>query len=126
MHALAYLVGLGLGVGIPLLMYNWLRAPLEGIVKALVDMSDATEFYLRSFVLVMVFAGLGRVLGPLTIAGQDPKNPAPPRFMQYVWAVAERAQTVLWDISIYVLFFVAVVTILSAALRSREWTTKHS
>lgn len=126
MRALAYLIALGLGVGIPFLIYSWLRAPLEGIVKALVDMSEATDFYLRSFVLVLVFGGLGRVLGPLTIGGQDPKNPAPPRFMQYVWAVADRTQNVLWDVAIFVLFFVAVVTILSAALRSREWNTKHS
>ncbi len=142
LHALAYLISLALGVGIPLLIYRWLRAPLERTFNSLV--SEATEFYLRSFVLILLFSGLGATVGRIAIqspsppaasatpaaqasaAATIPPPPRPPAAMEYVWAVGSRVEAVLKALSPDLLWFLAFVTVLAALLRMGPWKAKPS
>ena len=78
-------------------------------------MPSATEFYLRSLVIVVVFVAASASLGS---ARSDLKVDS--RFMEYVWSVAGDLQNVLQGILGVLLGYVALITILVAALRRRQ------
>ena len=150
LQVLAHLVLLSFGVGIPLLVYYWLRIPLESTVNRLVEMPEATDFYLRSFLIALIFGGLSEALGTLTVESPTPPPPpppppppgaivaapphipvpphipAPPHIMSYIGAGTFRIEQVVHAVSVDLLFFVAVITILAAALLRRQWQTKAS
>jgi multisubunit Na+/H+ antiporter MnhB subunit len=120
-------IAFALCVGIPVLIYVWIRPYLEGTINDLLGMPEAARFYARSLALVIVLTALCPVAGPLIFfKGASPKKALQPHFMQYVWAIAGRLSVIFFDVSVYLLFFAVAVTILAAALGSRDWNTKAS
>ena len=122
----AHVIAFALGVGIPVLIYAWLRNSLEGTINDLLGLPDAAQFYVRSFAIVVVLTGIYDVAEPLYVRGADPKESLPSHFMQYVWAVAGRVSVIFAYLSVNLLIFAAAVTILAAVLGSRAWNTKPS
>jgi hypothetical protein len=128
-NAIAFISCLALGLGSAALVYALLRGSVREVVNNLVKIPEATEFYLRSLALVLVLAALSCVIVKIHVFHSPPAKgvPAPPpHFMEYVWVVADHLHDAWWILSIYLLFYVAVITILAAVLRSREWNTKGS
>ncbi len=91
-----------------------LRAGLRALLDEAVGLPPATEFYLRSLVIVLFLVIFGGVLG----THSDLKEGA--RFMEYVWATGGRLQEIFQDLFIVLLVYVGLITVLLAALRRRQ------
>ncbi|HXY78630.1 MAG TPA: hypothetical protein VEH47_07430 [Candidatus Acidoferrales bacterium] len=114
-QGIVFLVLLVLVVLLLVLVDRLLRPTLRGLLEEVAGFPVATEFYLRSFLLVIVLVGLAAVLG----AGHtDLKDGA--HFMEYVWSVAAGLQDVLQNLMIVLLVYVGLITVLMAALRRRS------
>jgi len=92
-----------------------LRPSLRQLLEEVTGLPAATEFYLRSLLIVLVFMAASAPLGSVH---NDLK--AGSRFMEYVWSVADDLQNVLEGIFGVLLGYVALITILMAALRRRQ------
>jgi hypothetical protein len=145
LHVLAHLVLLAFGVGIPLLVYYWLRSPLESTINRLTEMSEATDFYLRAFLITLLFEGLAVTFAPLGIPSRPiappppgpnvaaplhlavpPHLPPPPRIIDYLGPVAHGVGNIVNALSHDILFFVGVITFLATILMLKQWQTKGS
>ena len=92
-----------------------LRPSLRQLLEEITGLPAATEFYLRSFVIVVAFVAVSACLG----SGHSDLK-ADSRFMEYVWSVASDLQNVLQGIFGVLLGYVALITILVAALGRRQ------
>ena len=114
-HSIAFLASLVAVVLLLLAIDRLLRPGLRGLLEDVTGLPAATEFYLRAFVLVIVFVALAAVIG----AGHaDLKDGA--HFMEYVWSVASGLQDVFQNLMIVLLVYVGLITVLMAALRRRQ------
>lgn len=102
-----------IGLGIALLVYGLLRNSLEGLLHEVVNVPAGTIFYLRSFLLVLLFVALVKVL-------TNPQVKPDSRFMECVWAVASNLSDVLDNLVIVLMVYLGLVTILVAVLRRKN------
>jgi hypothetical protein len=97
------------------LVYRLIRPSLRQLLEDITVLPAATEFYLRSFaIIVFLVAGsnaLGSAHGDLS---------ATSRFMEYVWSIADTVESAMEGIFGVLLGYVAMITILVAALRRRQ------
>jgi hypothetical protein len=114
-HNIAFLVSLIVVVLLLALVDRLLRPGLRGLLEDVTSLAAATEFYLRAFVLVIVFVGLAAVLGA---AHADLKEGA--HFMEYVWSIASGLQDVFQNLMIVLLVYLGLITVLMAALRRKH------
>jgi len=112
-NAVAFFFDLVIGAGIALLIYALLRHSLQELLTNLLRMPEATSFYLRSFVLILLSVALAKV-----VTGIHMKPEA--HFMEYVWAVASDIGGVFDNLSVFLLAYLALVTVLVAVLRPRD------
>ena len=112
-NAVAFLFDLVIGAGIALLIYALLRHPLRELLTNLLRMPEATSFYLRALLLILLSVALAKV-----VTGIHMKPEA--HFMEYVWAVASDIGGVFDNLSSFLLAYLALVTILVAVLRPRN------
>jgi hypothetical protein len=114
-HGIALLVSLVVVSIVVAFVDRLLRPSLRDLLEEITGLPAATDFYLRVFVIVVVFVALAAVLG----AGHaDLKDGA--RFMEYVWSVTSGLQDVFQNLLIVLLVYVALVTVLMAALRRKH------
>jgi len=114
-HSIVFLVSLVIVVLLLVLVDRLLRPSLRGLLEEVTGFPAATEFYLRAFVLVIVFVALAALVG----AGHtDLKDGA--HFMEYVWSVAGGLQDVFQNLLIVLLVYVGLITVLMAALRRKH------
>jgi len=92
-----------------------IRPSLRKLLDEITALPAATEFYLRSFVIVILFVAVAAAVGS-THSDLKPES----HFMEYVWSVAGDLQSVLQGIFGVLLGYVAMITILVAALRRRQ------
>lgn len=113
-HGIAFLAALVVATLIVLLIDRLLRPGLRGLLEETVALPAATEFYLRAFAIVVVCVALSNILDTYS----DLKDGA--RFMEYVWAVADRLKHVFEGLLAILLVYVGLITVLLAALRRRQ------
>jgi len=92
-----------------------LRPSLRKLVDEVTALPAATEFYLRSFTIVVFSFAVATIIGS---SHGDVKEGA--RFMEYVWSVSSDLKDVLQGVFGVLLGYVAMITILVAALRRRQ------
>jgi hypothetical protein len=92
-----------------------IRPSLRNLLEEITALPAATEFYLRSFEIVVLFVGLAVAVG-----ANHSELKAESRFMEYVWTVGADLQSILQGIFGVLLGYVALITILIAALRRRQ------
>ncbi|MGA2856674.1 MAG: hypothetical protein ABSE40_07385 [Candidatus Sulfotelmatobacter sp.] len=114
-HSIVFLVSLVIVVLLLALIDRLLRPRLRGLLEEVTGLPAATEFYLRSFVLVIVLAALAA----LVAAGHSDLKDNP-HFMEYVWSVAAGLQDVFQDLLIVLLVYMGLITVLMAALRRKH------
>lgn len=114
-RGIAFIASFVLVLAIVFLVDRLLRPSLRHLLEEVTGLPAATEFYLRSFVIVVLFVAASASLGAVH---SDLK--ADSRFMEYVWSVADDLHTVLQGIFGVLLGYVALITILVAALRRRQ------
>ena len=102
-----------LSILIAALLERFLRPGLRRLLEQVVDLPSATESYLRAFSIVVFFVVFSVVAG----THSDLKGGA--HFMEYVWGVASRLQEAFQNLFIVLLVYVALITVLTAALRRK-------
>ncbi len=113
-QTVVYFTLLVLAMLIALMLNRVLRPPLRSLLEEVVALPSGTEFYARAFALVVFFAAIAAVIA----ARPDVKAGA--HFMEYVWAIGGGLQEVFQSLFIVVLVFVALVAVLTAALRRKH------
>ncbi|HVN19663.1 MAG TPA: hypothetical protein VMU05_12840 [Dongiaceae bacterium] len=114
-RGIAFLASFLLVLVIVFLTDRFLRPGLRHLLEEVTALPAATEFYLRAFVTVIFFIGAAAALGS-THSDLKPES----HFMEYVWSVADDMKDVLQGIFGVLLGYVAMITILLAALRRRQ------
>ncbi|HYM75215.1 MAG TPA: hypothetical protein VE377_04485 [Candidatus Dormibacteraeota bacterium] len=114
-RGIAFVCSLVVVVVVAVLVDRLLRPSLRQLLEEVTGLPAATEFYLRSFAIVVFFVAAAACLGS---THSDLKSDS--RFMEYVWSVAGDLQSVLQGIFGVLLGYVALITILIAALRRRQ------
>ncbi|MBZ5659525.1 MAG: hypothetical protein LAO08_03895 [Acidobacteriia bacterium] len=112
-NAIALVFDLVLAVGIAFLIYGLLQKSLRELLNHVVQLPEATTFYLRAFILILACVAFGRV-----ITGIHMKPDA--RFMEYVWAVASDISAVFQDLFIALLVYVGLITVVVVVLRPKN------
>lgn len=113
-RGIAFVASFLVALVVVFLVDRLLRPSLRQVLEEITALPAATEFYLRSLAIVVVFVALSACLGSVH---SDLK--ADSRFMEYVWSVGGDLQNVLQGVFGVLLGYVALITILVAALRRR-------
>jgi hypothetical protein len=112
-NAVAFLFDFVIGAGLALFIYALLRRSLRELLTNSLRIPEATNFYLRSLVLVLLSGALAKV-----VTGIHMKPEA--HFMEYVWAIASDIGGVFDNLSLILLAYLTLVTVLVAVLRPRN------
>jgi hypothetical protein len=112
-HIVAVAIKCILGVGIALLVYGLLRESLSTLLSQLVVLPEATTFYLRAFVILLLFAGIG---GGITDINVKPDA----RLMEYFLEVSTESSGVFQQILLTLLAYVGLVTLMVVVLRPKN------
>jgi len=116
MHAhngAAFVVTFVIGIGVALVLYALLRNSLRELLNSVVRMPEGTAFYLRSLVLIFLFAAVSKVLVQFDLKPEA-------HFMEYVWAAAARVSDLFENLAIYLLIYLGLVTVLVAVLKPKN------
>ncbi len=113
-NLLGYGIQLVLAVGVMLGMYALIRTSLRDLLDQVLKLPAATVFYLRSLLLILVFAALSKAV-------EDKfEHAADAAFMVYVWDVAGTLGDVLELSLAWFLVYLVQITILTAVLRRKN------
>ncbi len=114
-RGIAFIASFLVMLAVVFLVDRLLRPSLRQLLEEVTGLRAATEFYLRSFSIAVFFIATSAALNSVH---SDLKPGS--RFMEYVWSVAGDLESVLQGIFGVLLGFVALITILMAALRRRQ------
>lgn len=114
-HGIAFLASLVVVILLIPFVYRLLRANLRSLLQDTTGLPAATEFYLRSFAIVIVLATIGAVLGT---SHNDLKDGA--HFMEYVWSVASGFEDAFQQLMIVLFVYIGLITVLMASLRRKQ------
>ena len=114
-RGIAFVVSFLIVIIIVFLVNRFLRPSLRQLLEEITGLPAATEFYLRSFLIVVFLVAAAASIGS-THSELKPDS----HFMEYVWSVADDLKSVLQGIFGVVLGYVAMITILVASLRRRQ------
>jgi hypothetical protein len=116
MHAhnyAAFVVTFVIGIGIALILYALLRNSLRELLNNVVRIPEGTTFYLRALVLVFVFEAASKVLAQFDLKPEA-------HFMEYVWAAAGHLSNAFADLSIDLLIYLGLITVLVVVLKPKN------
>ncbi len=85
------------------------RRPLSRLLNANSRLQPAAPFYHRTFILVIS-------LGALAAITPEAKDAKAMTFMEWIWWIANNIEPVLWSLSLFLMGFVVLLTILFASL----------
>lgn len=114
-RGVAFIVSFVIVLTLVVLVDRLLRPSLRRLLEEVTGLPAATDFYLRSFVIVVFFVAAAASIGS-THSELKPDS----HFMEYVWSVAGDLKDVLDGIFGVLLGYVAMITILVASLRRRQ------
>ncbi len=116
MHAhnyTAFFVTFVIGIGIALVLYALLRNSLRELLKSVVGIPEGTAFYMRALVLILLFEAASKVMAQFNL------NPGA-HFMEYVWAAAGHLSEVFENLSINLLIYLGLITVLVVVLKPKN------
>jgi predicted PurR-regulated permease PerM len=114
-RSIAFCVSFVVVVAVALLVYRLIRPSLRQLLEEITILPSATEFYLRSFAIIVFFVAVSSALGS---THSDLNSTS--RFMEYVWSIADTLKSSMEGIFAVLLGYVAMITILVASLRRRQ------
>jgi ABC-type Fe3+-siderophore transport system permease subunit len=103
-----------ISIAISLIVYVLARESLRGLLDEVVKLPSGTTFYVRLFLIGIVFIALSSALDTEFALKEDAA------FMEYAWKVADGLSTVFGYTCLYILGYLTLVTILVAVLRHRH------
>lgn len=111
----AFCISFVVVIAVAFMVDRLIRPSLRKLLDEITALPAATEFYLRSFAIVIFFMAIATVVG----SAHGDVNPGS-HFMEYVWSISSDLKDVLQGIFGILLGYVAMITILVAALRRRQ------
>ena len=114
-RTIAFCISFVIVIALAFLVDRLIRPSLRKLLEELTALPPATDFYLRSFAIVIFFMALSTAIG----STHSELNPGA-HFMEYVWSIAGDLKDVLQGIFGVLLGYVAMITILVATLRRRQ------
>jgi len=99
-------------VTIALLIFKLFRKSLKSLLDEVVSISSGTIFYVRVFLISLVFIALSSAL---KIQFQEDA-----KFMEYVWEIADGLSSVFSGLSIFLVVYLTLITILISVLRHKS------
>lgn len=102
-----------IGVGIALVVYALLRSSLRELLNNVINMPAGTNFYLRALALILLSLALGKAISGIHLKPEA-------HFMEYVWAVASDVSGVFENLSIALLAYLGLITVLVVVLRPKN------
>ena len=114
-RSIVFCVSFVVVMAVAFLVDRLIRPSLRQLHDDITALPSATEFYLRSFAIVVFFVAVANALG-----SSHSDLSATSRFMEYVWPVASDLKDALQGVFGVLLGYVAMITILVAALRRRQ------
>jgi len=109
-----YFVLLLLSLLVALVSVALLRRHLYDLVKEVVKLPSAAVFYVRAFAITVIYLSLANVIRSSFDFKQTP------RFMEYVLAIAGNLDEVFRHISLALLGYLLLVTIVVVVLKRRH------
>ena len=108
----AFVIALSISIITALLIFTFFRKSLKSLLDEVVNISSATIFYVRVFLISLVFIALSSAL-QITFT-KDAK------FMEYVWDIADSLSSVFSNTSLFLVAFLVLITILISTLRHKS------
>ncbi len=109
-----FVVLLTISIAISLLVYALARKSLCGLLDEVVKLPSGTTFYMRLFLIGLVFIALSSALETEFVLKEDAA------FMEYVWRIADGLSSVFGITCLFITGYLFLVTILIAVLRHRH------
>ncbi len=109
-----FVVLLIISIAISLLVYALARKSLCGLLDEVVKLPSGTTFYMRLFLIGLVFIALSSALDTEFVLKEDAA------FMEYVWRIADGLSSVFGITCLFITGYLFLVTILIAVLRHRH------
>ena len=113
-RAIAYVVNIGVALGLAFALYALLRRSLRALLDRVIRLPAGTTFYLRALLLIFFLVALSA-----TVSSQFDLKPDA-HFMEYVWliaaAMAHFFENVFWGLMAYL----AMVTVLLVVLKVKN------
>lgn len=110
----SFIVLLTISIITSLLVYALARKSLRGLLDEVVKLPSGTTFYMRLFLIGLVFIALSSALDKVFPLKEDAA------FMENVWKVAEGLSSVFGFTCLFITGYLFIVTILIATLRHRN------
>ena len=114
-RSVAFCISFVLVIAVAFLVDRLIRPSLRNLLEEITALPPATDFYLRSFAIVVFFMALATAIG----STHSDLNPGA-HFMEYVWSISTDLKDVLQGIFGVLLGYTAMITILVACLRRRQ------
>jgi len=114
-RSIAFCISFVIVIAVAFLVDRLIRPSLRKLLEEITALPPATDFYLRSFAIVIFFMAIATTIG----SSHSDLNPGS-HFMEYVWSIANDLKEVMQGIFGILLGYVAMITILVAALRRRQ------
>jgi hypothetical protein len=112
-HFVAVAIKCILGIGIAFVVYGLLQKSLRDLLDHVVVLPEATTFYVRAFILVLLFAAIG---AGVTDVSQKPGS----SFMEYFLEVSSEMSGVVQSLLLTLLGYVSLITLIVVVLRPRN------
>ena len=109
-----FIVLLTISIAISLLVYALACKSLRSLLDEVVKLPSGTTFYMRLFLIGLVFIALSSALDAEFALKQDAA------FMEYAWKVADGLSSVFGITCLFITGYLFLVTILIAVLRHRH------
>ena len=114
-----WLVSVLVAIGAAIIVVQLIAKPMRALLGSNSYMACAERFYIRAFALAVYLSTLASVVGRSLPSPEEPQKSM--STMEYVWWVIDGLESAFWSISLFLLGFVVLLTIVLAVLgRYRE------
>lgn len=114
LNIFGFVILLTISIAISLLVYVLVRKSLRGLLDEVVKLPSGTTFYMRLFLIGLVFIALSSALDTNFAMKKDAA------FMEYMWRVADGLSSVLGFSCLFITGYLFLATILITVLRHRH------
>lgn len=113
-NIIGFVILLVISVGVSLLVYFLVQKHLSVLLDKVVKVKGATSFYIRIFLIGLIFIALSAALDVEFSLKQDAA------VMEYVWKVADGLSSTFGQTTLFLFGYLILVTILITVLRKKH------
>lgn len=113
-NIIGFVILLLVSIGTALLVYALVQKHLSTLLDKVIRLKAGTTFYIRVFLIGLVFIALSAALDVQFSLKQSAV------VMEYVWKIADGLSTVFGQTTLFIFGYLILVTILIAVLRKKH------